>query len=311
MSWTDPTIVERVTHIKKIHIDEIRAAIDNHVGARNPQGVQTVHNIATSTQDGFMSASDKSIFNNLVATAGTVLAVNGTAPIVSSGGTAPYISITPAASGTAGSMSATHYIYLQGLIDKTKGVYSINVEAPIVNTGTATEPILNINEATQSVKGAMSSEDKTKLDGLISIPINGIILFNPPDGNITTYFDIGNGLGKTSDSFDLSNYVLCDGQNNTPDLRNRFIIGAGAAYGHGNIGGEATHILTIDEMPEHSHTADIKYMDEAHQSGNPWGSGGDDDIEGTYKFTTEPAGKSQPHNNLPPYIALHYIMRKI
>lgn len=69
-------------------------------------------------------------------------------------------------------------------------------------------------------------------------------------------------------------WYLCDGSNGTPDLRNRFIMGAGAAEPHG-VGGAATHrhayttpseqglhshtgntsghALTVDELPQHRH----------------------------------------------------------
>ena len=51
-----------------------------------------------------------------------------------------------------------------------------------------------------------------------------------------------------------SGWLLCNGSNGTPDLRDRFIVGAGSSYGVGNIGGEATHTLTTAEMPNHNHT---------------------------------------------------------
>lgn len=49
-------------------------------------------------------------------------------------------------------------------------------------------------------------------------------------------------------------WLLCDGNNNTPDLRDRFIVGAGNSYTVGATGGEATHKLTTSEMPSHNHT---------------------------------------------------------
>ena len=36
-------------------------------------------------------------------------------------------------------------------------------------------------------------------------------------------------------------------------IKDRFLLGAGDLYGGGSTGGEATHTLTIDEMPSHSH----------------------------------------------------------
>lgn len=64
-------------------------------------------------------------------------------------------------------------------------------------------------------------------------------------------------------------FQLCDGTNNTPDLRGKFVIGAGGDYTIDSIGGSKTsttggagahnhggvgeHVLTIEEMPEHGH----------------------------------------------------------
>ncbi|MDI3304661.1 MAG: hypothetical protein QJR04_25265 [Burkholderia multivorans] len=50
-----------------------------------------------------------------------------------------------------------------------------------------------------------------------------------------------------------SNFQLCDGTNGTPDLRDRFIVGAGASYANGSTGGAATVQLTYAQMPAHNH----------------------------------------------------------
>ena len=49
-------------------------------------------------------------------------------------------------------------------------------------------------------------------------------------------------------------WALCDGQNGTPDLRNRFVVGAGDNYNTNDTGGEDFHTLNQDEMPSHGHT---------------------------------------------------------
>lgn len=57
-----------------------------------------------------------------------------------------------------------------------------------------------------------------------------------------------------------SGWAICDGTNGTPDLRNRFIVGAGSTYALSDSGGSASqtitvaaHVLTAAEMPSHSH----------------------------------------------------------
>lgn len=52
-----------------------------------------------------------------------------------------------------------------------------------------------------------------------------------------------------------SGWVLCDGNNSTPDLRGKFVIGAGGSYSVGNTGGNASIALTSDQIPSHTHSA--------------------------------------------------------
>ena len=58
-------------------------------------------------------------------------------------------------------------------------------------------------------------------------------------------------------------WLLCDGENGTPDLRDRFLVGAGNTYAAGDTGGAdavtptgtvANTTLTIAQMPSHGHT---------------------------------------------------------
>lgn len=48
-------------------------------------------------------------------------------------------------------------------------------------------------------------------------------------------------------------WQLCDGSNNTPDLRGQFIVGAGGAYTPGDSGGAASVTLSANAMPIHTH----------------------------------------------------------
>ena len=52
-------------------------------------------------------------------------------------------------------------------------------------------------------------------------------------------------------------WVLCDGDNNTPDLRNRFIVGAGSTYSVGNTGGSDTVTLNSSQLPRHTHSVNL------------------------------------------------------
>ena len=51
-----------------------------------------------------------------------------------------------------------------------------------------------------------------------------------------------------------SGWNLCDGTNGTPDLRNRFIVGAGSTYAVAATGGADSVTLDASQMPAHTHT---------------------------------------------------------
>lgn len=90
-------------------------------------------------------------------------------------------------------------------------------------------------------------------------------------------------------------WSLCDGTNGTPDLRNRFVVGAGDTYAPGNVGGAGSHNhdATIDN---HNHTT---------KTGVELESG--TDIFSTSTSTVDGAF-TDTDNNLAPWYALAYIM---
>ena len=111
-------------------------------------------------------------------------------------------------------------------------------------------------------------------------------------------------------------WALCDGGVHngvqTPDLRNRFIVGARQDVGDVamtavkgsllQIGGEHQHTLTIAEMPSHTH-------EESGHGGWPGCACGGDPVGAQTKVQTGPAGGGQPHENCPPFYALAFIMK--
>ena len=50
-------------------------------------------------------------------------------------------------------------------------------------------------------------------------------------------------------------WALCDGDNGTPDLQDRFIVGAGGSYQTGDVGGENEVELTTRNLPVHTHSS--------------------------------------------------------
>jgi microcystin-dependent protein len=105
----------------------------------------------------------------------------------------------------------------------------------------------------------------------------------------------------------------------TPDLRNRFIVGAGDQYKAKDIGGINEVTLTTDQMPKHAHSISTQngklmgdgvyerndFRDGGNFKGFDRGNAGIVDASGI----TEWVGGNQPHENRPPYYALYYIMK--
>ncbi len=126
-----------------------------------------------------------------------------------------------------------------------------------------------------------------------------------------------------------SGWVLCNGSNGTPDLRNRFVVGAGSTYSVAATGGSADAIVV-----SHTHTGTTGGQSQNHQHGyTVYSSGGGAQItpytratdggltnsaaqstdsnnaDHTHSFTTDSAGSSGTNANLPPYYALAFIMK--
>lgn len=84
-------------------------------------------------------------------------------------------------------------------------------------------------------------------------------------------------------------------------------------YSLGNNGGERLHLLTIEEMPAHQHTPvdGISFLRGWDPSGGASGVGGGGAYGrvGVSTALTNAVGGSLPHNNMMPFIAIHWIIK--
>ena len=178
------------------------------------------------------------------------------------------------------------------------------------------------SEVTYSPSGIISStnvQDAIEEVGPYVVPAGGIILWSGSSSNIP------------------SGWALCDGTNGTPNLVDKFVVGATGSYNVGGTGGSKDAIV-----PAHTHTSNysdntnyLKYVEMSDATGlgstsitvpesgwSPWIQTGRRDGGNrwqrfqnsgttltTRSLTTNSTGSSATDANLPPYYALCYIMK--
>ena len=181
-----------------------------------------------------------------------------------------------------------------GQLDATDGLVGA---VPIANGGTG---------------ATTAGTARTNLDvaqAVYAVPSGGIIIWSGSQASIPT------------------GWLLCNGSSSTPDLRDRFIVGAGLTYAVHASGGAAnailvshTHTFTGTALGTHQH----KPVNGAAMGLSPGGGGGlgGGDLNsssgnvdtsavsaGTPAGTNSTEGSSGVNANLPPYYALCYIMK--
>lgn len=89
-------------------------------------------------------------------------------------------------------------------------------------------------------------------------------------------------------------------------IKDRFLLACGSTYSNGSTGGEATHKLTVAEMPSHAHEISTNINCTGFSSNNSLarGEGGSIEWKGNYYYI-KTSGGNQAHNNMPPYLAVY------
>lgn len=109
-------------------------------------------------------------------------------------------------------------------------------------------------------------------------------------------------------------WTLCNGSGGTPDLRNKFVIGAGSTYVVGDTGGASSVTLTTNELPAHTHgvTQDAEKWYGTRWATSYASSGPGTDVKigfSSASISTQSAGSGAAFSILNPYYALAFIMK--
>lgn len=195
-----------------------------------------------------------------------------------------------------------------GISAATQGV--TNVETA-VNTLTA-----RVTAAEGKAKTTDSTIASTRSDLeasiLKAVPIGTIVMWatsTPPEGWLlcngkevsrAAYAELFKVLGTSVGAAGSSSFRI-------PDLSGRFPLGTSNAHGLHSTGGAETHTLTVGEMPTHDHGVGGNIVQR--------GSGGDAfrELAGSYpggnNQSSQRVGGGQPHNNMPPFYGINFIIR--
>ena len=98
-------------------------------------------------------------------------------------------------------------------------------------------------------------------------------------------------------------------------IKGRFIWGIDDSENAGDTGGEATHKLTVDEMPSHNHTitflngGDGGIATDGLTVQRGYYGNGDNLAKIPQNFEISNNGGNMPHNNMPPYYGA-YVWRR-
>eukprot|EP01084_Bolivina_argentea_P208214 355085_1 len=100
----------------------------------------------------------------------------------------------------------------------------------------------------------LTDSDISTFDDVVSYDTNRKLLAKQVTVTIESEIAIGSILLWSGNSDNIpENWLLCDGRNNTPNLTDKFVIGAGNMYVQNSNGGERNIKLSMHQLPPHYH----------------------------------------------------------
>ena len=322
------------------------------------------YNPSTNTMSGINYSGTSSFTNINVSTASTVsdLYVNGrlydkdgqsgnSGQVLSSTGTkVDWINVGSISAGSAAQVAVTNTnsgSHFLAFVDTTSGNEDVransnltyNISSQVIggkisslsnhDTGSLSEGS-NLYHTTARARAAISASGDLSYNNS-----TGVMSFSAPSAFVSGMIILWSGnTGNIPTGF-----VLCDGNNGTPNLTDRFVVGAGAAYSPGATGGNDQQTLSINQIPSHNHSAsssssvtDSGHVHSTSFDGKKYFPGGGSTTIGyggaggypadvfsmnsqttgisvNTTTTIDPTGSGSAIENRPRYYALCYIMK--
>ena len=141
---------------------------------------------------------------------------------------------TARARGSISASGSVSYNSSTGVISYTQG-----------NSDSVSEGSSNLYHTTARARGAISASGDLSYNSS-----TGVMSISVPSSFVTGMIIIWSGSSGSIPS----GWVLCNGSNSTPDLRNRFVVGAGDSYSVDATGGSNTVTLSSSHLPSHTHS---------------------------------------------------------
>ena len=162
-------------------------------------------------------------------------------------------------------------------ITKLKSRVTVNETNITANTA----EIKNINEKITNIKTNITALQD-------AMPVGSIIMFN----------------GKAEEI--PSGWAICNGENGTPNLIDRFILASTYA---GGTGGQSQITLSVSQLPPHRHRLKKCWYGKSDNADDRQVVRWDDSVSTNDQILTEETGFGLPINIMPPYYRLIYIMK--
>lgn len=197
-----------------------------------------------------------------------------------------------------GNLSVTGTTTLTGALTASSGSFAGVLTAPTAAPGTSTTQVAT-TAFVQNVAGTLGTMSQQNAN---NVNITGGVIGGAVTGSTQSVSTSNTTLATTAFVRSIipagvilmwsgsvgsipAGWLLCDGTSGTPDLRDRFIVGAGSSYAVGATGGANTNTLSTAQLPSHTHSISGSGTTSGQSNGH------------THTFSGTTSGQSQTHTH--------------